>query len=897
MPEGRGEIRVHYVRRAILVLLILMLVLTAVPVTFVALNIPVDLRVLKRPLINAASSQLGLDVTIDGDMQLVPGLEPTLTMGGLAITDPRNARDGNRITVGLARVQLALVPLLYGEIRIEELTGEDIHAVAIVDPETREETASAPDSSSTPSTTDAHEPAPPDSDSTLVFKGLENLGLRRISVDVRSAGTGKSYRLVLNELTGAATADRPLSIDADGTYQDEPFRLQMSGDTIDKILLLKWSWPLEMNAEIAGMQLQLAPAAAGRQDASSSTIDYSLTITGNRFDELDRVAGVSLPPLGPYSIGGRFAVSGDSYGISDFALRVGNSDLQGSFDLDLTGDIPTMTIDLTADALHLADFDVGDWSPTDGDREPETKSIAGTASAEDAVRSMVPLFDTDLLKRFTVQLSLAVRKVESSTRELGAGSARVRLQGGVITLDPLRMELPQGPLEFSMVLDPASAPETPALALLPLSASATVADTTFRFDRVDGGQSPRADGKPILRYRVGAEGENLASFDSFAGVSLPPVGPYALSTLVTVRDTRLALRELDIRVGDSDLTGDMFLDISGERPRTEMRFATEVLQLNDFIFEDWSMVDPATEAPKDEKQAEHAVDREQVNALLSRDAMTLIDAVFALDVASVRLGEEALGSGSLAVTLEDGRLDVKPVQLNIPGGALDMSLAIAPAENDMFASVRAEIDRFDYGVLARRTKPDTDMGGHISLDTSIESRADKPEDLMRNANGHMLFGIWPDAIEADVFELWTVNLLLAIMPTVDEGPRSKVNCVVAGLEFHDGVATQTALFMDTTNMQVGGTVKADFKTEAIEVYVAPQAKEAQFFSAATPVQVDGSFADFGIGAAPGALLGTVVRILTSVVTVPVQRMFQEKVPEDGETACAVAYQGGIPEGR
>lgn len=52
-----------------------------------------------------------------------------------------------------------------------------------------------------------------------------------------------------------------------------------------------------------------------------------------------------------------------------------------------------------------------------------------------------------------------------------------------------------------------------------------------------------------------------------------------------------------------------------------------------------------------------------------------------------------------------------------------------------------------------------------------------------------------------------------------------------------------------------------------------------------------------VGPAPGALMGTVIRMLTSIVTVPVQRLFQEKIPEDGETACAVAFQGGIPEGR
>ncbi len=886
-----GGIRVHYVRRAVLVLLLLMLVLTAVPVSFVALNIPVDLRVLKKPLIAAASSQLGLDVTIDGDMRLVPGLAPTLAMGGLAITDPEKPRDGNSITIGLARVQLALVPLLFGEIRIEELTGEDIHAVAVLEPRTREKDAPAP------GTADGDTPTVADAGSTLVFRGLEDLGLRRISVDVRSLETGKRYRLVLDELIGAATASRPLSIDAHGTYQDEPFKLHMSGETIDKLLLLKWSWPLEMNAEIAGMKLQLAPADAGTEDAESEAIDYSLTIAGSSFDDLDRIAGVSLPPLGPYSVGGRFSVSRDRYGISDFELRVGDSDLQGSFELDSSGEIPAMTIDLAADALHLADFDVGDWSPAEGDPEPETQSANGTLSARDAAETMVPLFDPELLKRFAVQLSLAVNKVETPTRELGAGSTRVRLQNGIISVDPLRLEFPQGPLELTMVVDPASAPETPAIALLPLSVSARVADTSFRFDRVDGDGPSASDGKPVLRYRMAIEGESLASFDTFAGVSLPPAGPYAMSTLVTVNDTQVALRELDIRVGDSDLKGDMSLDISGERPRTGIKLTTDLLQLNDFIFEDWSMADPPTEETTGEKPAGGTIDREEIQALLSREALTLVDAVFSLDVASVRLGEEDLGGGSLGVVLEDGRLDVKPVHLNIPGGSLDMSLAIAPAETNILASIRTEIDHFDYGVLARRAKPGTDMGGAISLDMAIESRADRPENLMRNANGHMLLGIWPDAMEADVFELWTVNLLLAILPTVDEGPQSKVNCVIAGLEFRDGVATQTALFMDSTNMQVGGELKADFKTEEIDIYMEPRAKQAQFFSAATPVQVDGSFADFGVAPAPGALMGTVIRMLTSIVTVPVQRMFQEKTPEGGETACAVAFQGGIPEGR
>ena len=115
--------------------------------------------------------------------------------------------------------------------------------------------------------------------------------------------------------------------------------------------------------------------------------------------------------------------------------------------------------------------------------------------------------------------------------------------------------------------------------------------------------------------------------------------------------------------------------------------------------------------------------------------------------------------------LDDGRLEVKPVRLDIPRGVLNMSMSLEPTAEKMIAQVAMDIDHFDYGVLARRQKPDSDMGGHISVDAALDFRSDDPEKLLGNANGDVLFGIWPENIEADVFDLWTVNLLVAIMPS------------------------------------------------------------------------------------------------------------------------------------
>jgi len=882
---------VTLLRQTVLVVLILVLLLLAVPVSFMALNIPIDLGLLKKPLANAVSSEIGMDVRINGDMRLVPGLEPTFEMQGLEITGLENPGDGDTISLGLARVQLDLLALIVGGIRIEELTAEDIRVVAVIG--RGRGTPTLPAASQEATKSPAQMETANSNESVLLFKGLANLALRRISVDVREADSGKQHRFVLDEMTGGATANQPLELKARGRYQGQPFRLDMRGESVDKILLLQWSWPLDLRADIAGMRVELSPAAADATSATGAAIDYRLRIAGKRLDELDEIVGVSLPPLGPYSVAGRFSVFADRYSISDIELGLGESDLRGSLELDVAEKIPRLKVDLTADGLRLEDFDTGAWSPVE--------TSADSRPADAASGSIAPLFEPEVLKSISLRLSLAVKKVRSRVRKLGSGSLELRLEDGIISLDPLNIELPQGPAAFTMVLDPGSRSGSNLSRLLPVSLSARVADTVLRFERDDGGAAAEAEDPREFRYRMRVQGRSLDSFDDFAGVSLPPLGPYELTALITARDTRYALTDLDIRIGNSDLKGSMQLDTAGERPRAEVLLTTEVLQLEDFLFEGWSMLDADTDAEPEQGAAvargAGGVDPEQIATLLSRESMARIDAAFTLDVARVLLGKEELGSGKLGLTLDDGRLDVKPVRLDIPGGALSMSLAFEPTDEGVYGQIGFDVDHFDYGVLARRLKPGTDMGGHLSLNVALDSRADRPENLLRNANGHLLFGIWPEKIEADVFDLWTVNLLLAVLPTVNEGPKSKVNCIVAGLEFREGVAARKSLLLDTTNMQVGGDATANFKTGKIDVFLKPQAKVPQFFSLATPVRVDGEFSDFGVSPAPGALIGTVIRMATSIVTVPVERLFRENIPEDGEAACAIAYRGGIPEGR
>ncbi len=94
---------------------------------------------------------------------------------------------------------------------------------------------------------------------------------------------------------------------------------------------------------------------------------------------------------------------------------------------------------------------------------------------------------------------------------------------------------------------------------------------------------------------------------------------------------------------------------------------------------------------------------------------------------------------------------------------------------------------------------------------------------------------------------------------------------------------------DTSRIQVKGSINVDFARRWIEARLQPVPKRPQFYSLATPVQVRGRLDDLEVGVAKGGLIGTMIRILTSYVAVPVQWAVRQKVPVNGTSQCIQIY--------
>lgn len=75
--------------------------------------------------------------------------------------------------------------------------------------------------------------------------------------------------------------------------------------------------------------------------------------------------------------------------------------------------------------------------------------------------------------------------------------------------------------------------------------------------------------------------------------------------------------------------------------------------------------------------------------------------------------------------------------------------------------------------------------------------------------------------------------------------------------------------------------------EQIDLVVAPTSKKPEFFSLATPLAVKGTFSDFKMGIQTGGLIGTAIRFITSPLAVPLARLIDKGLPEDGSDVCGM----------
>jgi uncharacterized protein involved in outer membrane biogenesis len=547
--------------------------------------------------------------------------------------------------------------------------------------------------------------------------------------------------------------------------------------------------------------------------------------------------------------------------------------------------------EFTVDGLELSlqsnDKDEVNWVFNDSSFEPEKSDEKVTPASEQQLRQLTSdslIVDKLTLKNITVSYFKSGMGKPSEFRIDKCTGSALPGKDFQITLQGSTLKEP-----YEVMIRTASLQEFLEENRSWVEIETKIAKAQLKFS----GNVNLAEINRSLKLNLELKGEGLDNFNRILNVDLPPIPSYGLNASFFMKKGLIELTDLKLHISSSELTGNMKVDDTGPIPEAAITLQSPMFQINDFVFDKWSPFrdeeeikvdkeeDKTQEATGDEvKYAEKALE------FFSPEFLEKFNASITVSADKVLSGEDQLGSGKISVSLKDGRISFDPLKLDVPGGSLSMSMSVKPGRESAEASLQVEVKNFDFGILARRADPKTNMGGIINIDIDLKSSAKDFTELLDNGNGYFDFSAKPENLQAGIMDLWAVNVISAIVSQSVKG-QSHIEYLVGRWSMKDGYLEPDVFVIDTTRMRICGKGGVDFNTRKLKLEVAPAPKKPEFFSLATPINVQGDFSDFGLGIAPGGLIGTGIKFAISPIQVTLQTLFDKPIPADGSDLWAI----------
>jgi AsmA family protein len=406
----------------------------------------------KHPIERIASTRAGRSVSISGNLDVhIWSLTPTVTLYGLTLGEPPWEKSRPMATVDKVEIHLKLLPLLKGEVILPR--------VALFKPDvylhqdkggranwTFENNAPTNEHSSQPSKLPAIQ-------DLLIEDGKLTLidDMRHLSVK----GT-----IQANEQK-AKSDPTPFRIQATGTINDQPFKINVAGGPLTH---LDPDQPYPFDLQIAAGDLRVESKGRALKPFDLAKLDFQVDFSGKDLAEGFYLTQLALPNTPPFKLRAHIARDGMRVSVTDIAGTVGESDMRGKLDIDVSRKRPFMSGDLSSNHLRM-----GDLAASLGGKPKGGDSLDATAETNQPLKPVPPekappsdpnarLFpdahlQMDRVRAMDADVRFQANSIATTRVPFKKVAFRVKLDAGLLTLDPISFEMPQGHLSGQVKID------------------------------------------------------------------------------------------------------------------------------------------------------------------------------------------------------------------------------------------------------------------------------------------------------------------------------------------------------------------------------------------------------------------------------------------------------------
>lgn len=393
--------------------------------------------VLRGPVNRYVSEQTGRKFEITRKLDVKLGRTTRVLVDGIEFANPSWAREPYLVKAEAAEIQIRLWPLVMGRIELPLVSLQKPELGLQIEPDGRRTWSLAKDT--------ADESKVPAIGRLLIDQGVLTYLASAEGADIR-AEVG---------LAAEASSDMPLSYKAKGKWKGEPFTAQgRTGGVLQLGADTDGTFPMEIDA-VAG-RTRLKAAGSVTNLAEIGSIDAKFELEGRSLEDLYKLVGVVLPGTPPYKLRGQLNKQGQSWAVSQISGVLGKSDLTGALTFTNAKPVPMLTGKVQS---RLLDFeDLGPIIGMSSDNVPAAMSKTGASGQKRPSRAGRVLPDAKLdfarLKAMDAKVSYSAAKiVHVKALPLDRMSADIKLDNGVLQLDPLKLGVAGGELAGRLAIN------------------------------------------------------------------------------------------------------------------------------------------------------------------------------------------------------------------------------------------------------------------------------------------------------------------------------------------------------------------------------------------------------------------------------------------------------------
>lgn len=359
--------------------------------------------------------------------------------------------------------------------------------------------------------------------------------------------------------------------------------------------------------------------------------------------------------------------------------------------------------------------------------------------------------------------------------------------------------------------------------------------------------------------QVSVSGTDLNRLYALTGLTLPNTPPYKISGRLTRKGERFDFNKLNGRVGDSDVSGDLFVLMGKERPYLEADLQSKRLDFDDL----GSLVgaapatgrgETASAGQKVEAGERNATQRLLPDATLQVDRVKAMDAKVKYRALAVNAPNLPLKKVRLDLTLDKGVLTLDPIAFTFSRGDLagKVRLDANPKTPRTDLDMRLTNAKLEDFITIKNSDGQAAIEGGVMARAKLTGYGNSVHRAASTADGQVTLVSPRGQIRQAFAELLGVNASKGLLLLLSKDNReTSVRCAVADFRVKDGVMTANHIVADTGVVLAKGKGTIDLRNERMDLKIDGDSKKPRLVRLFIPITVSGPFMSPKVGLETG----------------------------------------------